>query len=122
MGCAFSNPDSKQREEEVLSGGRRGFKKLKRPTWNSDKPVTAARLAVMRQEFWETAPAYGGDRVIWDALKAACEADLETAQLILESAGIIVAAADMSQCYDERGAKYDLPNYVLSNPSNVERS
>lgn len=43
--------------------------------------------------------------VIWDALKAACEADLETARTILDSAGVIVAAADMSICYDERGRK-----------------
>jgi len=30
--------------------------------------------------------------VIWDALKAACEADQDTAKIIIESAGIIVAA------------------------------
>lgn len=42
--------------------------------------------------------------VIWDALKAACEAeDDATARLIIETAGIIVAAPDMSICYDERG-------------------
>lgn len=41
--------------------------------------------------------------VIWDALKAACESDLATAKVIVESAGIIVAAEDMSVCYDERG-------------------
>ncbi len=42
--------------------------------------------------------------VIWDALKAACEADFETAKIIIESAGIIVAAPDMTVMYDERGA------------------
>lgn len=41
--------------------------------------------------------------VIWDALKAACEADLQTAALIVESAGIIVSVPDMSTCFDERG-------------------
>lgn len=41
--------------------------------------------------------------VIWDALKAACEADMDTAKVILDSAGIIVASEDMSICYDERG-------------------
>lgn len=46
-------------------------------------------------------PEYGA--VIWDALKAACEADQETCKLIIESAGIIVAAPDMTICYDERG-------------------
>lgn len=76
----------------------------------------------MRQEFWETAPAYGGDRNIWDALHAAAEADNDTANLILESAGVICSSPDMSVCYDERGAKYELPNYVLSDPTNLTAS
>lgn len=59
--------------------------------------------------------------VIWDALRAACEADLETARIILDSAGVIVAAADMTICYDERGRKYELPRYVISPPSNLQR-
>ncbi|KAL4441871.1 hypothetical protein ABPG77_003787 [Micractinium sp. CCAP 211/92] len=74
----------------------------------------------MREEFWETEPHYGGDRVIWDALKATCEADLETARTILDSAGVIVAAADMSICYDERGRKYELPRFVLCDPVNLK--
>lgn len=42
-----------------------------------------------------------------------------TARLILETAGVIVSTADMTVCYDERGAKYDLPKYVLSEPKNL---
>jgi Ubiquitin-binding domain len=57
----------------------------------------------MRDEYWDTQPAYGGDQLIWDALKAAAEADLGTAKLIIDSAGIIVSASDMTVCYDERG-------------------
>ncbi|KAJ9529026.1 hypothetical protein QJQ45_007092 [Haematococcus lacustris] len=60
--------------------------------------------------------------VIWDALKAACETDVETAKLIIDSAGIIVAAPDMHICYDELGAKYELPQYVLSDPINMAPS
>jgi hypothetical protein len=41
--------------------------------------------------------------VIWDALKAACVADLATAKVILESAGVVVASDNMTVCYDERG-------------------
>ncbi|EFN57096.1 hypothetical protein CHLNCDRAFT_15068, partial [Chlorella variabilis] len=78
-------------------------------------------LQRMKDEFWDTEPHYGGDRVIWDALRAACEADLETARIILDSAGVIVAAADMTICYDERGRKYELPRYVISPPSNLQR-
>lgn len=40
---------------------------------------------------------------IWDALRAAAEADLNLAQAIVDSAGVIVTSADMTTCYDERG-------------------
>lgn len=40
---------------------------------------------------------------IWDALQAAAEADLSLAQVIVESAGVIVTSSDMTTCYDERG-------------------
>ena len=41
---------------------------------------------------------------IWDALKAVCEAeDMETAKLIIEASGIIIASSDMTICYDEKG-------------------
>ncbi|KAA0066759.1 ubiquitin domain-containing protein 1-like [Cucumis melo var. makuwa] len=56
---------------------------------------------------------------IWDALRAAAEADLTLAQAIVDSAGIIVQSADLTICYDERGAKYELPKYVLSEPTNL---
>lgn len=40
---------------------------------------------------------------IWDALQAAAEAELTLAQVIVESAGVIVTSSDMTTCYDERG-------------------
>jgi hypothetical protein len=40
---------------------------------------------------------------IWDALRAAAEADIHLAQAIVDSAGIIVQSEDLSTCYDERG-------------------
>jgi hypothetical protein len=59
---------------------------------------------------------------MWDAIKVACESpDMDTARLILDTAGIIVARHDMTVMYDERGVKYDLPKYVLSEPSNMLR-
>ncbi|CAH2042050.1 unnamed protein product [Thlaspi arvense] len=56
---------------------------------------------------------------IWDALRAAAEADINLAQAIVDSAGVIVQAPDLTVCYDERGAKYELPKYVLSEPTNL---
>ena len=40
---------------------------------------------------------------IWDALRAATDADLTLAQTIVDSAGIIVSNPDLTLCYDERG-------------------
>lgn len=44
-----------------------------------------------------------GSLEIWDALRAAAEADLSLAQAIVDSAGVIVQNADLTVCYDERG-------------------
>lgn len=40
---------------------------------------------------------------IWDALRAAAEAELSLAQAIIDSAGVIVQNPDLTICYDERG-------------------
>lgn len=45
---------------------------------------------------------------IWDALRAAAEADVSLAQAIVESAGVIVSNADLTLCYDERGLIFHL--------------
>ncbi len=47
MGCI----GSKSAKKDV-------FKKAER--WKSEKPVTRSELNRLRDEFWETAPAYGG--------------------------------------------------------------
>lgn len=112
MGCFQSKPAERKPRKERS-------KALRRPVWASDSGMTRRELQAKRDEFWDTAPHYGGNKVIWDALKAACEADLQTAALIVESAGIIVSVPDMSTCFDERGSKYELPRYVLSDPTNL---
>ena len=40
---------------------------------------------------------------LWDALRAAAEADISLAQAIVDSAGVIVQNNDLTTCYDERG-------------------
>ncbi|XP_031374655.1 ubiquitin domain-containing protein 1-like [Punica granatum] len=113
MGCIKSS-QAKQ------DGGGRRIRKPK--PWNHTEPITRTQLDQMREEFWDTAPYYGGSREIWDALRAAAEADdLRHARAIIDGAGIIVESADLTTCYDERGAKYELPNYVLSEPANLIR-
>ncbi|KAM7252054.1 hypothetical protein ACFE04_023937 [Oxalis oulophora] len=110
MGCAGSS----QAKQDGAA------KKIRKPKpWKHPTPITKTQLNQMRDEFWDTAPHYGGTKEIWDALRAAAEADLTLAQAIVDSAGVIVQSADLMICYDERGAKYELPKYVLSEPTNV---
>ncbi|RWW04824.1 hypothetical protein GW17_00031939, partial [Ensete ventricosum] len=60
-------------------------KKLRKPKpWKHNQPITRTHLKQMRDEFWDTAPHYGGQKAIVD------------------SAGIIISNADMTLCYDER--------------------
>ncbi|XP_052203705.1 uncharacterized protein LOC127808978 isoform X1 [Diospyros lotus] len=97
-------------------------KKIRKPKpWKHSETITRTQLKQMREEFWDTAPHYGGQKEIWDALRAAAEADLTLARAIVDSAGVIVQAPDLTVCYDERGAKYELPKYVLSEPTNLMR-
>ncbi|XP_057537237.1 uncharacterized protein LOC130814953 [Amaranthus tricolor] len=112
MGCFVSRPQS----------ASDNTKRIRKPKpWRHTEAITKAQLTQMREEFWDTAPHYGGRREIWDALHAAAEGELDMAQTIIESAGIIVQNPDLTVCYDERGAKYELPNYVLSEPTNMVR-
>ncbi|KAK9199152.1 hypothetical protein WN944_014340 [Citrus x changshan-huyou] len=182
MGCAGS---SQSKADGTV-------KKIRKPKpWKHPQPITKSQLMQLRDEFWDTAPHYGGRKVsianssplaaryskttvlissllqvlrrvkepgynlqpprgqpswfrawfwclavsrsqgawprqtsgpeIWDALRAAAEADLSLAQAIVDSAGVIVQSADLTICYDERGAKYELPKYVLSEPTNLIR-
>ncbi|KAK9838433.1 hypothetical protein WJX84_009217 [Apatococcus fuscideae] len=125
MGCCSS------RRSTGWEGGSDGFgtpqrraagksSRLRRPTWKSAEPMDASELEAKREEFWDTQPHFGGAREIWDALRAAATADQQTALVILDTAGIIRSSDDLSVCYDERGHKYELPNYVLSEPTNLQ--
>lgn len=93
--------------------------KLVRPKWKSDKPMTKKQLDELKAVFWDTEPHYGGNKLIWDALKAASQAPLSEAIIIIESAGIIVAAEDMTICYDVRGSRYECPLYIWCDPANI---
>eukprot|EP00205_Picochlorum_sp_RCC944_P002015 CAMPEP_0182607188 /NCGR_PEP_ID=MMETSP1330-20130603/1923_1 /TAXON_ID=464278 /ORGANISM="Picochlorum sp., Strain RCC944" /LENGTH=105 /DNA_ID=CAMNT_0024825731 /DNA_START=115 /DNA_END=432 /DNA_ORIENTATION=+ len=93
---------------------------LKAKKWKSQEPVTLEELQKRREEFWDTAPHYGGDPVIWEALKVAV-ADLECAKVILEAADVIIAEPDLSVVYDQKGRKYEIPIFCLSEPINLIR-
>ncbi|GJT50191.1 ubiquitin domain-containing 1-like protein, partial [Tanacetum coccineum] len=89
--------------------------RIRKPAaWSHTEAITLVQLNALREEFWDTAPHYGGKQEIWDALRAAAESEIQLAQAIVSSAGIIVQNPDMTLCYDERGAMYELPLYVLT--------
>lgn len=70
---------------------------------------------VLHQILWKFIISYDpcfNHQEIWDALRAAAEADINLAQAIVDSAGIIVHNADLTVCYDERGGyAYILSSY-----------
>lgn len=121
--CLGSTHDTSQEEQgktcraPINSTGE--VKKLIRPKWKADKPMTKAQLEELRAVFWDTEPHYGGNKLIWDALKAASQKPLSEAVVIIESAGIIVAAEDLTVCYDSRGSRYEFPLYIWCDPVNV---
>jgi len=57
---------------------------------------------------------------IWDALKAAATSDDPAlSKAVLEAAEVKVMRPDMSVSYDPRGFRYELPPFVLADPSNL---
>ena len=125
MGCVTSSPSNSANKPVThpVSGGPHY------PNWQLPKPFNIEpapslnELNKKREEFWDTSPSYGGSHEIWEVLKAAvlsAASDIETARLYLESAGIIVATPNLTTVFDERGAKYDLPRWVLITPRNVK--
>ncbi|KAL0353849.1 UNVERIFIED_CONTAM: hypothetical protein Sangu_0966200 [Sesamum angustifolium] len=125
MGCAGSSQTKAEGETDFLNSDMFTLsaipiftgtaKKIRKPkAWKHPQPITKSQLIQLREEFWDTAPHYGGTK--------AAEADLTLAQAIVDSAGIIVQNPDLTVCFDERGARYELPKYVLSEPKNLIRS
>ena len=92
--------------------------------WISEKtPITKTDVDKQRFEFWETICVYGGKPEIWLGLKNAIESEnLETAQSIVDSLGIILVDGTLMEVYDSTGFKYVLPLYCLSYPENIEDS
>lgn len=91
--------------------------------WRSKRRLwTYEQLAREREEFFETRVA--GRAEVWAALRAAIillrEGDVQTAQTIIDAAGVTVPTGDLCQgAYDENGALYRLPQCIVSDPENV---
>ena len=126
MGCIASAPVGERNNKPVPSsvGGTHYPNWTLPPRFTIEPPPSLGELQRKREEFWDTQPSYGGSREIWNVLKAAVteaqlSGDMQTARLFVESAGIIVATPHLTVVFDERGAKYDIPRWVLVTPTNV---
>ncbi|KAL4969199.1 ubiquitin domain-containing protein [Aspergillus stella-maris] len=92
-------------------------------TWTSKKRLwTRSLLDRERKEFFETRVT--GRAEVWAALNAALgfmrQGDFETAQSIIDAAGVTVPTGDLCQgVYDERGVLYRLPRCIVSDPLNM---
>ncbi|KAJ3628338.1 hypothetical protein MTP99_015649 [Tenebrio molitor] len=96
---------------------------ISRPNSGSTRKNHPLSASSKRDEFWDTAPAFEGRKEIWDALRAAAVAaeamDYELAQAILDGASVSVPNGYLTECYDELGARYQVPIYCLSYPINI---
>ena len=71
-------------------------KEFKRSPWKSQEPVSRSALQKLRDEFWDTAPHYGGDRGEYS--------------LARERIRLLVAALD----FDARSTDTRLPRFPQS--------
>eukprot|EP00743_Colponemidia_sp_Colp-15_P001156 GILK01001269.1.p1 GENE.GILK01001269.1~~GILK01001269.1.p1 ORF type:complete len:230 (+),score=34.35 GILK01001269.1:138-827(+) len=87
------------------------------PVWTNDKPLTVEELKAKREEFWFT--RVEGRPEAWQALRAACEADAETALLIVQAAGLTLVNDSLIASYDTLGNRYDIPVFCINEPTNL---
>ncbi|KAJ3386804.1 Ubiquitin domain-containing protein 2 [Lobulomyces angularis] len=92
--------------------------------WTHTNKITLEELTSMRDQFWDTQPSYSGRMEIWQTLKACCEAisTLETAQAIIDASNIICPSGNLVDgCYDEFGNHYVIPQFCISEPTNLAK-
>ncbi|GKA23106.1 ubiquitin domain-containing protein 1 isoform X1 [Tanacetum coccineum] len=119
MGCAMSsnaNGNDNLRSED----NRANIFKKPTPWGFANGPISKTQLQEMRNEFWHNVARAGGRPDIWKAIRAATEVDLRNAQKIIEENNTRLGNQDMSICYDDDGTRYDLPLFVLSEPTNMD--
>ncbi|TPX34161.1 hypothetical protein SmJEL517_g03090 [Synchytrium microbalum] len=127
--CTSSRRESTSRRRETgrqpsYNGGNTPLKPKKAlAEWSHTTPLTKIQLTSMRNQFWDTQPSYSGRIEIWQALRAAAEAsNLELAQAIVDSASISVPSGSLEDgAYDELGNLYVIPNYCITDPTNLLR-
>ena len=95
---------------------------LRPHVWTSKRQWTRSQLDRERREFFDT--RVSGHSEIWATLRTVIELladdDINTAQSILDAAAITVPTGDLKNgAYDVNGNLYQLPEYIISDPSNI---
>ncbi|KAI7974413.1 hypothetical protein EIK77_008593 [Talaromyces pinophilus] len=91
--------------------------------WRSKRRLwTRTQIDREREEFFDTRVT--GRAEVWAALRAALsllrEGEIETAQGIIDAAGVTVPTGDLCEgAYDENGVLYRLPQCIVSDPDNI---
>eukprot|EP00043_Microstomoeca_roanoka_P004902 m.52555 g.52555 ORF g.52555 m.52555 type:complete len:252 (+) comp12712_c0_seq1:76-831(+) len=124
MGCCTSTqlpPANQAVSAPATARGSRVSNTVSAPRRsNTANVMHKSEVLRQREQFWATAPAYGGRREVWDALKAACETDdMALQHAILESAGIKLPQGTLRLVYDELGHAYEIPEYCFRFPANM---
>ena len=136
MGCASSSAprvDAPRAADDVETadatlGGANAIDSWRLPTTpyavgdDADALCTRDALARRRDEFWDTASAYGGSSEVWGALRACCEGrfDEETSREVLRASGAVSCDARLAVTFDALGRRYALPAFVRGTPDRFE--
>ncbi|KAK4691488.1 hypothetical protein P7C71_g5523, partial [Lecanoromycetidae sp. Uapishka_2] len=112
----------RSRNRRHLALGEQFNLPLRPHVWTAKKQWTRSELVRERQEFFDTRVT--GHVEIWATLKSVIElladGDVATAQSILDAAAITVPTGDLKNgAYDEAGNLYQLPEHVISDPTNL---
>ncbi|KAI9814475.1 MAG: hypothetical protein M1832_005881 [Thelocarpon impressellum] len=99
-------------------------KPLRRHVWVAERQWTPAELQREREAYFDTRVT--GRAETWHAIRMAIDtmdADLGTAQTILDAAGVTVPTGDLiNGVYDDVGNYYALPEPCVSDPVNISHS
>ncbi len=90
--------------------------------WTSKKQWARPELERERQEFFDTRVT--GRSEIWGTLRVVvgllAEGEIQTAQGILDASAITLPTGDLiNGAYDEVGNFYQMPEHIISDPTNV---
>ncbi|KAF8474689.1 hypothetical protein BDZ91DRAFT_273129 [Kalaharituber pfeilii] len=112
----------RQLEAEGLRLDQRVTRPLVMHKWSSKTPITREELTRRRDEYYDTRVT--GRTEVWRVMRLAIETmengDFPTAQEIINASGITIPTGNLIHgAYDERGIRYELPEYCVSAPSNL---